>query len=450
VTKVLVLFLSCLTVASGALARTLDDVMTSPTRPTMAEVEEILPEIANWPGVPVHGSQIANWFDKRVDIDSWLPKLLSNGPKMIAHFEKTYPGATWVFLGRDGLPWADLFEAYYTSIGQKDRVVRLGISKPSMENVSDETLMQLMRDHGLPVDRLDSEQPVVFLDSVSGGYGRQGRRLMAAIYADWVRKGKDPLLLLDKLDMIGLIVSTFKGYRDNDLQYKPLHQYLQGLLLIASGDTDGEELQHQLRILTYAQEPNQANEAGYTHFLGAWHESFEAIRRDRATGLTRATPGPPFPDEMKRSVLWIQKKIWEFVKSGDCHEQVQSWAKNLGIKFPAERPQRHDADPERLQKFREKISRRRGLTVNIDPLHPSPRAGVAPQAPPAPLLSEVLREQGAGIRDRDTLLELFNRQGKAARNEDWLSPAPPKTAMSDLQFLQKALKVKCADLLEAG
>lgn len=423
--KYIALLLSFIYAASAAAhGERIKAILDQPLRPTMEQVLEIFHEIHDEDGIPVSAHAASGYYDQRLDIPGWLKLLLKNGPRLIVEFEKTYPGATWVFLGRDGLPWADLFEAFYTDLGQPNRVVRIGISKPSMENVSDETLLNLMRDAGVPVDTLDQAHPTIFIDSVSGGYGRQGRRLMAALFKAWTESGRDPLAILDKVDMIGLMVSTFQGV-PNDIRFKELHQYLQALLLIDTeswGPWSGDDLFSHLRIMTVNRMGDASNEAGYTHFIGAWHDSFGKIRRSK--GETKAVPGEQYPEQMKKSVLWQQKKIWQFVRTGNCLQAVQQWAARSGFEFPVKRPAAVKADPKMLAKFREKIGSR-GDIVNH---------GIV-------ALDGVLRSQGASVQSRQALLQLFsysiNLPGTASVLKE---KAEPKTALADIQYLARALR----------
>lgn len=340
-----------------------ESLLESSTRPTMAEVRKVLP-LKRDPYIPVTAQFMGKHFDKRVDPPAWTSLLLHHGPKLIANFEKTHPGATWVFLGRDGMAWADLFDAFYISIGQPNRVIRLGISKGSMPGMDDKRWVAYLRSHGIDLDKPGS---FVFVDSVSKGNGTQGRRLMAALYADWINRDRNPMLLLNRVNMIGLAVSTFQGTAF-DLETKPLQQYLQALfisLLNSSEPIDGENIMDNMRILVFPEANHAANEAGYTHFIGAWHDAFGKIEKSRS-GVWEAVPGTIYPSQMLRTVIWVQEQIWNFVNSGACLESVRKQSKFLGYEFPIRRPKVSAPSEMKLKKFRDLLMSREGNSFELN------------------------------------------------------------------------------------
>lgn len=325
--------------ASVAERHKLEELLNSPTRPTLEQVRQIRHLIpADAKELALTAAQLKAPFDKRINIGQWLPLLLENSPKLIAAFEMTYPGATWYFLGRDSLPFADYFEAFYQSLGQMGRVKRIGMSRPTLKGASDKLLLSLLKSHGFSMSQLESKSPVVFIDTVSSGYGTQGRALMAAIHGKWKSTGHDPLDLISRTGMIGMMVSTFQGipqdYRMREVYF--MDQALR-LLQAPAGQSDFTEVMQNLSVLTIPQAPNAANEAGYTHFLGAWHDSYGPLVQS-PTGAVLATLGPSYDHDMKLSVLWTQKAILDHVDSGAAWEQVRIAAHAMGFEFPTRRP----------------------------------------------------------------------------------------------------------------
>jgi hypothetical protein len=230
-----------------------------------------------------------------------------------------------------------------------------------------------------------------------------------------------------------MIVSTFQGF-PNPLRFKPIHQYLQSLFLKSIDKRyGGEHLTEQLRILTYDQQHNHANEAGYTHFLGAWHDSFQQIKR--TNGVYAAVPGAPYQHEMRQTVLYTQKQIWDFVKSGQCAVQVNEWARSFGFVMPTARPRRVDANPEKLVEYRSKLSRRTGWADGLE-------NGVFN-------LAQVLMTEPIAPRNHPYVVQAFSHQVANLEGFDWYAKARPKTALSDIQYLQKALGNDCEQLLKA-
>lgn len=413
-------------------ATSVEKLLAKSTRPTMEEVRLVLDDIPKWSGIPVSAANVQGYFDTRIDLPSWRDQLFIVGPKLIAEFEKTTPGATWVFLGRDGLPWADLFDAYYLSLGQKGRVIRLGMSKPTLASATPESLLNLMRSHGIKTEDLDKVHPYIFVDSVSGGNGRQGRRLLGELYSNWISKDRDPLQIIDKIDMIGMIVSTFKAV-PNDIALKPLHQYLQALFFLngINPNAGGDWIGNQLRIMTYPESDNAGNEAGYTHFIGAWHDTFQKINETPA-GQYFAQPGAVYPEEMRQSVLWLQKEIWKFVNRGDCHARVTKHARSRDYNFPLERAPVRTANYKQLQKFRSRLTERSRTPREAQILATHARD-----------LGVLLAYVPVGPGDRNSLLAAYGNQPGQLVNMDWNMISNPNSPLEDIQQLQLALGSSC-------
>lgn len=302
-------------------------------RPTMAETAGVAHLIVDEPGVPV--------ALRHHQMDVWLDLVIQHAPRMIAAMEKTFPGATWVFLGRDSLLWADVVEAFYLSIGQRDRVVRIGVSKATFHDqmgnsvASPDQLYALLETHGLDIEEVKRGRGYVFVDTISQGYGRQGRALLGTIYSRFQKEEGDAFRLLRRVNIFGLTVSTFSGTR-----YPWYH---------AEEFFSEEENRYQTKriadfnkhhhILTY-DEPDstkQVNEAGYEHWTGAWNGSFGVLQRD-ASGATRAVPGPLNHELYRKTILWTQKRLLERTAKREFLERVKSEASQIGYEFPMKRP----------------------------------------------------------------------------------------------------------------
>ncbi len=332
--KFSVLFLSLFLVNVWAAPLSMDAILEREQRPTMAE---ILPHVekANWPGIPVTAETAAQYFDQRIEVERWLGVLEESGPRLIAAMEKSFPGATWGFMGRDAMAIADMVEAFYIEIGQPERVQRLGVSKASFVNTAHETYMDFLRTHDLTPEAIE-KYPYIFIDPVSGGFGRQGRTLLSAFYQQWAMDGKDPKFLVGRVNMLGLIVSTFKS-QPNDFS-SPGEFVIKSFNAIDKNpNRDAATFFNNHKIMTYPLQPNAANEAGYTHFIGAWHESYGAMETNSRTGETLATRGAVFPLEMRQTVLWTQAQIAKKVMTPEFVERVQEEARKLGYEFPMQR-----------------------------------------------------------------------------------------------------------------
>ena len=303
--------------------KSIEEILVSPQRPTMTEVLPFLDDIHQERGIPVTAQQVSTYFDKRIDIPAWLRILLQTSPRMIATVEHLYPGAKWIFLGRDAMAISDVFEAYYHSIGEKDRVLRLGVSKASFNHLDERGLRKqfgaYFKQQGFTWEKADKLPPYIMIDAISGGYGRQGRSILAAMYMQGLSEGKNPLFMVDRLNMIGLRVSTYNHPFIYDTTQSDYFAKKEKWLWVLGNAIDYNHLFGFKGILTYQAESDHThNEAGYTHFVGAWHDSYGAFS---TTGV--ADVGDPYPLEMKKSILWTQKKIWEAVKTNTFANEVK-------------------------------------------------------------------------------------------------------------------------------
>ena len=301
----------------------INDLYRRPDRPTMQEVLPYLDQIVDEPGIPTNAAE----SNERIDIPRWLDILLRSAPRLIATAERLYPGATWVFLGRDSMAISDVFEAYYHTLGEKKRVVRLGVSKATFNKMSPEHLQynfkEFFKQHGFHWNKMDDKPPFILIDAISGGFGRQGRSVMAAMYMEGMDKGKTLPFMTDRLNMLGLVVSTYKHPVKYDVSQAAEHRIKEKWMnLLTNQRPDYNQLFNEKIILTYEAEIQSANEAGYTHFIGAWHDSYGPFQKDE-NGKVQAKPGAEFSLVMKKSILWTQKKIWEVVRSPHFADLMQ-------------------------------------------------------------------------------------------------------------------------------
>lgn len=328
-----------------------EKLLQNPTRPTLAQVDAVLSEIPD-----------EDPYSRKTE--QWINLMIQHGPNILANMERTYPGAKWVFLGRDVAAWADFFEAFYESIGQKGRVSRVGVSKASFASVGNDkkTLFELMQANGLDVDdALDTENghPFIFVDTVSGGRGRQGRQLLDAIYTEVIAsKGLKPSQLLPRINIFGLEVSTFPGGTESHQGGEK--EFVQDLLGQEYDTAKKPDFYENHRFLSLRQSPNRANEASYVHFLYAWNDSYLDIVRDKK-GIPYAKPGELQNDATRRIVLWTQKKLINAARSPEFRLAVSLAAATLQGKyeFPLERPngrwEREVAAPARASDFQKQI-----------------------------------------------------------------------------------------------
>lgn len=298
-------------------------------RPTIKETKEVLHLLKDENGVPqrlgTHGAPAPEQI---------LDLLLDHAPQMVAAMEYSFPGATWAFLGRDVLLWADVLDAFYQSIGQDDRVVRIASSTESFSSINHNpwALVEYLQRQGLALGNIRERHPFILVDTVSAGDGRQGRAFLASVYHYYADRGGEPVDLLDRVNMFGLAISSFRG---------KLNSYEEtARILEKQAETYREEpyvdyfTEH--RIIHLPNTQNNANEAGYVEKSGSWTGKFSPFTRD-GDGNIVSLPSKIESISMRKTVLWYQARIIEAVSKPKFLEQVRKRAHRLGYRFPERR-----------------------------------------------------------------------------------------------------------------
>lgn len=193
-------------------ARAIHDLMESlreqPDRPLASDLVRVFDP---WPSKnPFCQGGQASWSQWHAqfahDLDIWLPSI-------IAFLEKAYPGAIWAPLGRDAFTFGMVLDAFYTSIGQNGRVSPLRASTNTFQYVTNSSqLVRFLESAGFNFDHPEQSPPFIILDRTSfdskkfGGRGSQSRQLIQAGYAEYQRRGGNPVDLVQKLNVLALRV----------------------------------------------------------------------------------------------------------------------------------------------------------------------------------------------------------------------------------------------------
>lgn len=262
----------------------------------------------------------------------WLDSLLAGGPKFIAQIEKAFPGATWAFMGRDSAVLADMVEAFYLYIGQKNRVVRVGMSKETLSKSSAEQFEKYIEELGFDFNDLHNKNPFILIDTVSSGFGRQGRALLKIAYARHAKEGGHPAELLNMFNMIGVVVSTFN---DQEFPISRSETYLEQMKVKIANTPNAQIDFDSEQLLTYNEQKDYFGEAGYEHYTGAWHQSFKGLIA--TNGRVSAQPGKLLDEKYRINVLQFQLDIIERVMTDEFLERVRQEADDIDFKFPMKR-----------------------------------------------------------------------------------------------------------------
>lgn len=278
----------------------------------------------------------------------WYEALVKGAPRMIASFEASFPGATWAFIGRDMAILADLFEAFYRARGQRDRVVRIGMSRGTMVGLTLPLAYEFLSSHGFQWSL--GMHPFILVDAISRGGGRQARLLLNAGYDHLqkeLKKGRSELAdvplneWLPFFNCIGLRVLT------TDIPDRPLDSVPR----LAQEYPHAEFIDfNDYSLLTYrdpfvVSDVIGVNEAGYTHWTGAWHGSYGKVFRHH--GKVLASQGEQASPEMKTAIVIYQAHVVKLAQSPEFLRQVEEayrdvlyeWGGRRGEAFPLVRPQ---------------------------------------------------------------------------------------------------------------
>ena len=239
-------------------------------------------------------------------------------PKTIAHLEKAHPGATYAALGRDVVQMSDALEAYYSSIGQPHRSVRIDASTASFTG-NDKDIVSFV-EQTTPLDYAKlHERPFVVYDNTSYGANSQSRKLMRALYGGLHAAGKTSRDHADKLTL----TTIYQGYGAP-------------LLPANAARADSALARH------VADEQAALGDTGLgpVNILAIpgmgygleWHGSFGPMVR---TGdVVRTTPTPGGSPQSRESILWEAHEMLKIVESPEFRSAVERESQALGIQAP--------------------------------------------------------------------------------------------------------------------
>jgi hypothetical protein len=250
-----------------------------------------------------------------------LGHVMNKLPKTIAMLEKLHPGATYAGLGRDAAILSDALEAYYTSIGQHDRVERIDLSTSSFTG-SERDLIDFMHNQpGLKLDRLREKGFVVF-DNTSYGASSQSRKVMQALYSALQERGLDAAEHTRQLNIVSF-------HNSGSVKALPGPDQLDAFLA-----THFAQQRNELAQNRPGHSPSNAlTIPGFAYGL-EWHGSFG--RMARQGGKVTTSPGAQSSDQNHESILWEHHELLKAVNSPEFRAAVERESRALGIKAPHE------------------------------------------------------------------------------------------------------------------
>jgi hypothetical protein len=316
------------TILMSANAYAQSELLNNPLRPRISEVLDYHEGYQPEQRVPLSGD--------RLNYGHFRNAIMDGAPQFIAKLEKAYPGATYAFMGRDTQVISDVVEAFYLSIGQQNRVVQIGASKTTFQGLSDQDTVEYLKYFGLDLDKVDESKPFILVDTISSGEvidgvlisGRQGRHLLQVLYQEWINRGRNPVDLLNKVNMVGMQVSTFKtGEIGNTERYMDVTRIgnieeinrANAFKFFRQQTTSRMGLDFVLPLIPDTQ--MVFNESGYDHYTGAWHDRFQPPLRTEE-GMV-PNPGPLTHELYRKSILWLQHQVIDIVGDVNFHRRVE-------------------------------------------------------------------------------------------------------------------------------
>lgn len=295
--------------------KSLDDLLDQHARPTIEQINSVEP-------LPADGDAIIN------------SQIMKDMPKIIAAFEKAFPGATFYELGRDAVYMGDILDAFYTSIGQPGRIKRLDASNTSF-SPDDEITYQFLKSSGIDVSKIHEGYPIVVFDTTSfshrGGIGSSGASqsvlVIRSAYRAYVEAGGKASDLVPQLNFIS-VGGMYSG-RSDIIDFASPRFDLDKFIDFQKSTASEEGFALPLFI--------DASMFAYSH--ADWHPMFGPFYKNEK-GLTVARlpePGSKSTKSTKSKILAAMVEARDTANHSLFLKMVQLEAAKLGYKFPLQR-----------------------------------------------------------------------------------------------------------------
>ena len=341
--RLLLLFILNIVALSSARANeaTVEKLLKQEGRPSVEQIEALLetgflPDFVSKNQLPVDDDRpSAGLLQNNYPV--WFQHLQTNAADFIFELERAYPGAIIVFIGRDTDTIADMTEAFYRHIGQKDRVARIAMSRATLENLTHQDAIAYLAQSGVRLTPGRPLRKIVFVDSISRGGGRQGRFLLNALSQHYLASGGQARDLVRALGFVGLLGHTAHIRKQPIQNHDAVFSYLERTYGQVDASYEFGDLFPVLTFQDSREHPYQGfNESGYEHWVGAWHGPYGRLRN--IGGKLIALPEQVHDELRKRAVLYFQLHVVKFGRSSTLLSSVQKLAKAHDFPFEGLQP----------------------------------------------------------------------------------------------------------------
>ncbi len=307
-TKAFFLFihLAFFPVFAASIEEAVQELVMMVPRPTVTDMKRLL---TPWPKKNPFASNPSQRVEK-----------LPLAAESIASMERVFPGATWAAIGRDAVMLGDILDAFYQSLGQKNRVVRLNGSGDTIRRATKEDLLLMLESAGLNLKDITGGAPFIVFDDT--GYleqpfrTSQARLLVKAAYQGYQKMGGDPTALAGKVGAMNCaetVTANFNPEKFHAMQ-------LEGIRRIGIPDSVMGIKQAKSFIRTEE-----------------WHGPFGPLMQQKNNKFEGA-PGMPAATRLVRQ--YILGELYEIInamRGPKALKLVRAAAKELNYEFPVRR-----------------------------------------------------------------------------------------------------------------
>lgn len=250
----------------------------------------------------------------------------------IAKLELLYPGATWAFLGNDTRLFADPVEAFYLSIGQRDRMAPLLGSGPTIRINDMELLAKFLHSAGFDAKNPLNGPPFIIIDRTSYAKSSQIRHLLKAGYQAYVKNAGKTIDLLTKFNALNSddsdITDEIISFRDNYFNVQRSH-----LKNFPDPFSNGENIYAGIPKNILGVEMKALQNRTF------WHggRTYGPIIQDEKGRWVGSAPEQT-TETTKRQILAFLYELYQEVSRPEFLNTVQKEARKLGYEFPLQRP----------------------------------------------------------------------------------------------------------------
>jgi hypothetical protein len=241
---------------------------------------------------------------------------LSEVPTMIVGLEKAFPGAKYAFLGRDMDLIADAVEAFYLSIGQKNRVERIRISTPSLQGATPDLITDFLVQLGLDTNPQSHKEPLIMVDYTSFNTSSQSTIITYAVVNELRKRGLPANDILTRFNVAsihsGIQVHTVDTNQTKETISENLKAQNQSF---AANSRIDRIIRLPISNIAYGSE---------------WHDRYGPLTRQRDGSVT-TTPMAYFPVQSKSMTLLPMIGAIELGSSLGFQNQVTAKAAAAGV-----------------------------------------------------------------------------------------------------------------------